>query len=223
MIYVAAIAGLWPGRVGRRKTEPLWNSFANACGHTDVISWFRSVCHRPRWGATWQSVYSCRQGPYSFEWSESPDGFNYNPLSTSENLTSSLQYATTYLRLRVTSGDGQQAFGFWTVYMDGGGSGSRMAYSDNPFESVPGTLKSYPNPADQEASFEFVLGEACDIKLELLDQTGKVLKQLAQGPYQAGTHVKTMKTAGLVNGFYLCRLSAGGKSLTNKVVVARKN
>jgi hypothetical protein len=73
---------------------------------------------RPSQLNSWETVYGCGQGPYSFEWTSSNDGFNYGGvISNSEIFSTNIYDNPTYLRVKVTSSDGQQAFGFKTVYI----------------------------------------------------------------------------------------------------------
>ena len=73
--------------------------------------------------ATWQSIYSCDQPGYTFEWAQSEDGFAYQVLATTENYTGTFSYRETFLRLRVTSADGQVAESHSSVFVGGSSGG----------------------------------------------------------------------------------------------------
>jgi peptidyl-Asp metalloendopeptidase len=171
---------------------------------------------------SWEAVYSCAPGPYSFEWATSTDGFNYSFSSSSEILTTGQLYQTTYLRLIVTSGDGQRTTVFFTVAIDDGGSRARLAAPSVSIESMEGLTNIYPNPAAHSAHVDFTLGEPCSVRLELLDNNGRLLRVLADGSRQLGSHTVTVDLVGLPTGSYICKLSAGGATQSQRLVVIPK-
>ncbi|TAE50147.1 MAG: T9SS C-terminal target domain-containing protein [Bacteroidetes bacterium] len=69
-----------------------------------------------------------------------------------------------------------------------------------------------PNPASDEVWLAFELASAAQVQIEVMDLRGSlVLSQPAQ-VFAAGYQHQRLGLQGLTAGFYLCRISAGGKS-----------
>lgn len=81
----------------------------------------------------------------------------------------------------------------------------------------------WPQPARGGASFRFALPARGEATLELFDAAGRRVTVLADGPHEAGEHTLRWdgRDAGGVRvapGLYLVRLTAGGRTLTRRVV-----
>jgi hypothetical protein len=59
------------------------------------------------------------------------------------------------------------------------------------------------------------------MSLEIYDTMGRKVGTLAQGDVRAGSYSVTWDTRGQTPGVYFCRLIAGNKIITHKVVVVR--
>ena len=55
----------------------------------------------------------------------------------------------------------------------------------------------------------------------LADVTGKVVKELANGNYTAGTHTIEFKTNDLGSGTYIYLLETGGTRLIRQMVISK--
>jgi peptidyl-Asp metalloendopeptidase len=169
--------------------------------------------------ATWEAVYSCGSGPYSFQWAQSYDGFDYSPLGTGgETYTGTLQYSTTYLRVIVTSSDGQVAQNYITISVYGGGSGSRVAAQ----EPASGLEVIYPNPTDEQAQVQYSLGAACGVRFELINGLGQTVQTFAAGTQPAGHYTQTVSTTALKEGKYVLRLLAADVVQSKSLLILRK-
>jgi hypothetical protein len=85
--------------------------------------------------------------------------------------------------------------------------------------------QSYPNPARDAATFTFELAEACDVRLDVYDLSGRLVATPAAGPYGDGLHDVGWNLDGggrrVPPGIYLYTLRAGSYMATKKLVVAR--
>ena len=81
-------------------------------------------------------------------------------------------------------------------------------------------IQALPNPTDGKLSFEFTLAQKAQIKLELLDIRGKVLRVLAEGKMPKGLNQVHTDVSDLVAGIYIYRLETGiGPAFTGKLIV----
>ena len=93
-------------------------------------------------------------------------------------------------------------------------------------ESVPAiTLASYPNPITHGARIRFRLPSAQYVELDVLDVAGRIVATLASGRHGAGDHEVEWGGDGtrgrhLPSGLYLIRMRAGGRTVTNKAIIA---
>jgi hypothetical protein len=77
-----------------------------------------------------------------------------------------------------------------------------------------------PNPVQDHAVIRFALPAAAPVDLAVFDLQGRrVATLLKHEPRLAGIHEVPVRTAGWPQGFYFCRLAAGGAKATRKMVV----
>lgn len=83
-------------------------------------------------------------------------------------------------------------------------------------------LTSIPNPARADATIRFTLPQAARVSLSVFDLQGRrVARLLDRALSEAGRHDTPLQTGGLKPGIYLCRLEAGGRTATRKIVVMK--
>lgn len=83
-------------------------------------------------------------------------------------------------------------------------------------------LTTMPNPAQTDALIRFTLPQAAEVRLSLFDLQGRCVARVIEGAtWEAGRHDVRLQTGLLKAGMYLCRLEAGGRSATRKMVVVR--
>jgi hypothetical protein len=80
--------------------------------------------------------------------------------------------------------------------------------------------QSYPNPAKDMARIEYEIQKASQVKLELMDANGKLIKQMDLGKKAAGRYHVEVQTSELASGMYFYTLHSNGKSMTKKLVVS---
>jgi len=83
-----------------------------------------------------------------------------------------------------------------------------------------------PNPFNPVTEIVFALPEDTAVNLSVYDVHGRLVRTLADGLYKAGTHAAHWEgrdTRGVEasSGIYFCRLTAGGKILTKKMIMLK--
>ncbi len=122
---------------------------------------------------------------------------------------------------------------FWDGFLHNGGSCITVTPTGRVFVGASGTVyelmnyptsavqplpsssfalhAAYPNPvaAGGNASIGFALPTEEYVTIALYNTTGQQVAKVAQGVYQPGEHIVTLRTAGLPAGMYLCRMITG--------------
>jgi outer membrane protein assembly factor BamB len=81
------------------------------------------------------------------------------------------------------------------------------------------SLHHHPNPFITNTTISFSLPVHCEILLQVHDVTGRVIGTVAKGDYGAGKHTVEWNAAGMQRGIYLCKLTAGNRTLLTKMVL----
>lgn len=113
---------------------------------------------------------------------------------------------------------------FYAARLDG------LWYKQVPTNSVgdPRTLpvsivleQNYPNPFNPGTAIGYQLSKLSHVTLKVYDLLGREVATLVNDERPAGSHTVAFDAAGLASGVYLYRLTAGGQSLTRRMVVVR--
>ncbi len=83
------------------------------------------------------------------------------------------------------------------------------------------TLTSYPNPFKGQTTIRYILTEAKKVELGIYDVYGKQLRTLVSEKQPSGTYNFVFDASDLTEGFYYCRLNAGGETKTTRMVVLK--
>ena len=193
---------------------------------------------------TWEAATRCAQGPISYEWFTSYDGFNWNFRSSNEFFSETFYSEGNryrYLRLRVTS-NGQVSEAFSTIYVEGNGQGNRIAASDDKnFTTYPAPIswknpnyetdereknilvieQVYPNPSQTTFSLNFNTPIEQDISLDLIDAAGHTVNLFSKEHFRKGKYSKNLDTGNLSSGTYVVKLSSDIQSATTKLVILK--
>ena len=88
-------------------------------------------------------------------------------------------------------------------------------------ESITSNIKfsSYPNPATTVLNLELNVTETAQTQIEMIDMTGKVVREISNSELTSGTHKFQVETSDLPNGIYFVRINSNGKSAQYKVSV----
>jgi Metallo-peptidase family M12/Secretion system C-terminal sorting domain len=177
---------------------------------------------------SWSSIVSCGTAPYAYEWSLSYDGFNYNYRSSNETLYEPLTcpvglYTNMYIRLTVTSADGQSTTQFLTVYVNTPGgpiykaNNNSKIIEDASKEQIQ-FLDPIPNPTSNEVGVGFILKEKAFVKLEILDNKGIPLKLLANSEFGIGEHRLKCQLGSLPKGLYFVTLTTNNFTKSKRII-----
>lgn len=79
----------------------------------------------------------------------------------------------------------------------------------------------YPNPFNPTATIRYSVSRRCDVRLEIDDILGIRVAILYDGAQESGVHAVTWDGSGRASGIYLCRLHAGGVTLTQRLLLLR--
>lgn len=80
-------------------------------------------------------------------------------------------------------------------------------------------METYPNPAVDQVNLDYQIEEAADVKVSIMDMTGKIVKTEDFGQKEAGKHNVQISANDLNAGNYIYVLEAGNKRLAKKLVI----
>jgi len=83
------------------------------------------------------------------------------------------------------------------------------------------TLTTYPNPMREQATLEYTLPEATDVRITVYDVLGRQVALLEDGRKEAGRHSVAFNGTTLSSGLYFGRLKTGDQTHTQKITVVR--
>jgi len=79
----------------------------------------------------------------------------------------------------------------------------------------------YPNPATNETTVKFRINQPDHVTLGLLDGKGKVVKTIAERPFENGEHILKVDLMDMPVGIYFIRLSSSGLNDSKKLVIKK--
>jgi len=81
--------------------------------------------------------------------------------------------------------------------------------------------QNYPNPFNAVTTVSFALPRTSEVRLEIYDNTGRLLMNLCQGSYSAGYYDFAVDFHDFASGIYLLSLKAGDFSAVRKMVLLK--
>lgn len=99
-----------------------------------------------------------------------------------------------------------------------------MLSGADPIQLTERSLQAYPNPFNQQITFEFSLNAAHHVKLDVFDLRGRKVISLLDAMKTSGSHTVIWDGAGdnaslLPDGVYLVRMIAGNDVSTKKILL----
>lgn len=88
-------------------------------------------------------------------------------------------------------------------------------------ENEDGSLSAYPNPFSGQATIRYQLTDAALVRLEVYNAMSQKVATLVNRRQEAGLYEAVVEGANLPEGFYICRLQAGNKVQTVKIVLVK--
>ena len=185
---------------------------------------------------TYEAVYSCGSSPYSFSWANSTDGVNYYAASSNADTYThffdfqAYQSYWFYTRVTVIDGNGTSVTSFKSTYVNVPPSGFSAAARINPGSGLAepeeklnadAGLTVFPNPSDEITTVDYSLLSESDVEVEIIDNTGNLVKSIRIGSQKAGQHTLTLDVKNMQPGLYHCRLKTKNSVLTKRISVKK--
>jgi hypothetical protein len=79
----------------------------------------------------------------------------------------------------------------------------------------------FPNPVSEFTTIEWILTEPGDVKIQILDLSGKLIDTPFNARQQAGAYSIELDASGLNSGIYICRFTVGSKLEIQKLAVIK--
>lgn len=89
----------------------------------------------------------------------------------------------------------------------------------NDYATATSAIQAYPNPANDQITFQYNLSEQSDIHAVICDMTGKTVWE-NRTVYPVGLHHLTINSADLSNGIYFCHFTTNQQKQTIKIIVS---
>lgn len=151
----------------------------------------------------------CGTAPFYFNWTISYDGINWQLLPNSEIVTfnTDCDKSTLIIELAVTDANGQ----FQSVrryYNADCGQTQRVVKNPAKTEKSNASIiqRVYPNPLSSTALVELNLLATENLRVDIIDATGNVRRQIFNGHLPKGTKTLTINTTSLQAGTYQLRV-----------------
>ncbi len=79
--------------------------------------------------------------------------------------------------------------------------------------------QNYPNPFNNTTTFDYRVREAGKVSFQVLDITGRVIKEIEKGVQDAGNYKLELNAENLNHGIYFMKMYAGKLTSTRKMIV----
>ena len=81
--------------------------------------------------------------------------------------------------------------------------------------------KSYPNPFNPSTTIEYKLAKTSFVNISVYNSLGQIVAELVNKEQSMGMHETVFNAIGLASGIYFCRMNAGGKIFTIKLMLMK--
>ena len=88
----------------------------------------------------------------------------------------------------------------------------------NNIDNYVSNINTYPNPTSDNINVELYAQKVSTIKLQLIDITGKLIKEINVGEVQ-GNYKHTINTTGISKGIYFLKVIANDAVETKKIII----
>lgn len=88
----------------------------------------------------------------------------------------------------------------------------------NNINNYVSNINTYPNPTSDNITIELYAQKVSTIKLQLVDLTGKLIKEINVGEIQ-GNYKHTISTTGISKGIYFLKVTANDAVETKKIII----
>lgn len=94
-------------------------------------------------------------------------------------------------------------------------------YSSAPIPSMVTVSPAYPNPFNPGTTIRFSIPARENVSIKIFNRIGQEVGELLNGPMEQGTYEAKWNSEKVSSGVYYCRLTAGGYSHTQKLVLVK--
>ncbi|PWH81886.1 S8 family serine peptidase [Brumimicrobium oceani] len=85
-------------------------------------------------------------------------------------------------------------------------------------ENLESGVNIYPNPSDDQITIDYNLSENTDVRLEILDATGRQIATHVMENQSNGKQSLTVSVSHLSKGIYICNLNIGKEIISKKII-----
>ena len=93
--------------------------------------------------------------------------------------------------------------------------------SESPTKPLTYSLAVKQNPIYRNGELTFSVPKATEVNIGLYDASGRLVRTLASGRFNAGVHSVRLEAKGLANGVYFVNMKAEGYKAVKKVVILK--
>lgn len=94
-----------------------------------------------------------------------------------------------------------------------------LSTDETEMTSTTRLIGNLPNPANNETVISYYLEESGLSTIDLIDLSGRMVKQIRNEVQDAGPHQVNLKTDNLESGVYFYKLSVNGQNFVNKMII----
>ena len=81
--------------------------------------------------------------------------------------------------------------------------------------------QNYPNPFNPMTEIRFTLPEDSHVRLDIVDMTGRIVRNVLNERMTAGNHGTVVDASELASGVYFYQLTAGNVKLTRQMMLSK--
>ena len=85
--------------------------------------------------------------------------------------------------------------------------------------SLNGVVNIYPNPSSEYVTISISLKEAAQVKMNIYDLNGKIVKSILNEEISAGSFIKTWNRSNVASGIYILEIDANGRKHNSKLIL----
>jgi len=85
----------------------------------------------------------------------------------------------------------------------------------------PLAIRAFPDPFNVQTTIQYHVTRPCDIRLDVANINGQVVKTLASGHHDAGTFNASFDASLLPSGVYICSLTDGNSQVNKRITLAK--
>lgn len=96
-----------------------------------------------------------------------------------------------------------------------------LATNTNAFVNTlkENSFSCYPNPVSNLLTLQFVVNNNISkVEIQLVDITGKLIKQLVNDKFQVGSYTKNIDISTMNSGYYIIKTKIGSELITKSIV-----